>query len=85
MKKADKTINLKDSEMYLKQLGERIKELRIKNGYKNYEYFAYENNIGRSQYGKYETGVNIRFDTLVKIIKIHGITIKEFFAEGFED
>lgn len=85
MKKAKKILKRKDPEIYLKQLGERLKELRIKGGHTNYEYFAYENNLGRSQYGKYETGGNIRFDTLVKIIQIHGMTMKEFFSEGFED
>lgn len=85
MQKAKKTLKKKDPETYLKQLGERLKELRIKSGYTNYEYFAYENNLGRSQYGKYETGGNIRFDTLVKIIQIHGLTLEEFFSEGFGD
>ncbi len=85
MQKAKKTPKKKDPEIYLKQLGERLKALRIKSGYTNYEYFAYENNLGRSQYGKYETGGNIRFDTLVKIVQIHGLTLEEFFSEGFED
>lgn len=85
MQKAKKILKKKDPEIYLKQLGERLKALRIKSGYTNYEYFAYENNLGRSQYGKYETGGNIRFDTLVKIVQIHGLTLEEFFSEGFED
>lgn len=85
MQKAKKVLKKKDPEIYLKQLGERLKELRVKGGHTNYEYFAYENNLGRSQYGKYETGGNIRFDTLVKIINIHGMTLKEFFSEGFDD
>ena len=85
MQKAKKTLKKKEPEIYLKQLGERLKELRIKGGYTNYEYFAYENNLGRSQYGKYETGGNIQFNTLVKIIKIHGMTLKDFFSEGFEN
>ncbi len=69
---------------YLKKLGKRLKELRIKRGYTNYEYFAFENNIGRAQYGKYETGGNIQFDTLVKILKALDISLKDFFAEGFD-
>ncbi|MBL7936625.1 MAG: helix-turn-helix transcriptional regulator [Bacteroidia bacterium] len=68
----------------LKKLGERIKELRIKNGYTNYEYFAYEHNISRAQYGRYERGEDIRFGTLIKIINAFGLTIDEFFSEGFE-
>jgi hypothetical protein len=74
----------KDIDVYLKKLGNRLKQLRIKKGYTNYEYFAYEHNIGRAQYGKYETGSNIQFDTLVKLIKCHKMTVKEFFSEGFD-
>jgi transcriptional regulator with XRE-family HTH domain len=70
--------------VYLKKLGKRIKELRIKKGYTNYEYFAFENEIGRAQYGKYETGGNIQFDTLIRIIKALDISIKDFFSEGFD-
>ena len=80
-KKAPKDI---ETSVYLKCLGNRLKELRIKNGYTNYEYFAFENGLGRSQYGKYEKGGNIQFDTLINIIKIHGMTVKEFFSEGFD-
>ena len=73
-----------DREMYLNKLGKRIKELRIKSGYTNYENFAFENEIGRAQYGKYETGGNIQFDTLLKIIGAFGMTVSEFFSEGFD-
>jgi len=65
-------------------LGKRIKTLRIKKGYSNYEYFAYENNIPRSQFGRYEQGEDLRFSSLVKVIKAMGMTLKEFFSEGFE-
>ena len=68
----------------LRKLGERIKELRIKGGYTNYEYFAYENDISRAQYGRYERGEDIRFGTLIKIIKAFDLTIEEFFSEGFD-
>lgn len=85
MKKPLKKLSsLDDKDVCLRQLGARLKQLRIKKGYTNYEYFAFENNIGRAQYGKYETGGNIQFDTLVKIIKLHGISLKEFFSEGFD-
>ena len=86
MTKSQKKINKDDvdSSVYLKQLGKRLKQIRIKKGYTNYEYFAFEHNIGRAQYGKYETGGNIQFDTLVAIIKIHNMTLKDFFSEGFD-
>lgn len=83
-KSTKKTLKPILKEDALKNLGGRIKQLRIKSGYTNYEYFAYENNISRAQYGRYERGEDIRFGTLIKIINAFGLTIDEFFAEGFE-
>lgn len=68
----------------LKRLGNRIKELRIKAGYSSYEYFAYEHNISRAQMGRYENGQDLRFSSLVKLTNAFGITLEEFFSEGFE-
>lgn len=72
-------------EEVLKKLGKRIKELRIAKGYSSYEYFAYEHNISRAQYGRYEKGEDLRFSSLAKIINALGITMKDFFSEGFEE
>ncbi len=82
-KSSKKKIEIENEE-YLKMLGKRIKELRIKKGYTNYEYFAFDKGIGRAQYGKYETGGNIQFNTLVKILKALDISLKDFFSEGFD-
>ncbi len=68
----------------LEQLGNRIKELRILKGYSNSEFFAYENEINRSQYGKYERGEDMRVSSLFKIIEAHKMTVKDFFGEGFD-
>jgi predicted transcriptional regulator len=68
----------------LKKLGERIKSLRIKNGYTNYENFAFENDIPRAQFGRYERGEDLRYSSLIKIIKAFRISVKEFFSEGFD-
>lgn len=67
----------------MKKLGKRIKQLRIGKGYSNYETFAYENNIPRSQYGRYEQGYDLRFSSLLRIIKALDISVAEFFSEGF--
>lgn len=72
-------------EEVLQKLAKRIKELRIAKGYSSYEYFAYDHNISRAQYGRYEKGEDLRFSTLAKIINAFGISMKEFFSEGFED
>ena len=65
-------------------LGERIKKLRKGSGYSNHETFAYEKEIGRSQYGGYETGKDMRFSSLLKVLNALGISLEEFFREGFE-
>jgi hypothetical protein len=65
----------------LEQLGKRIKELRVKKGFSNSEFFAYEYKINRS---KYERGEDLRVSSLFKIIEAHGMTPKEFFGEGFD-
>ncbi|WP_313255168.1 helix-turn-helix transcriptional regulator [Empedobacter sp.] len=70
-------------EAVLKKLGARIKEIRIKKGYTSYEYFAYEHNISRAQFGRYERGEDLRFSTLAKIIAAFEMTFEEFFSEGF--
>ncbi len=71
------------SEVLLQKLGGRIKELRIKKGYTSYEYFAYDHNISRAQMGRYEKGQDLRFTSLVKVVDALGVTLEEFFSEGF--
>jgi transcriptional regulator with XRE-family HTH domain len=68
----------------LKKLGARIKSLREQRGYANYEKFAYEHEFSRSQFGRYEQGENLTFVTLVKIVRSFGMTLEEFFSEGFD-
>ena len=82
-KKNNKVDKQKQLEVVL--LAKRIKELRLKKGYSNYEFFAYDNEIPRAQYGRYEKGEDLRFTSLLKVIKALGVTPKEFFSKGFED
>lgn len=83
-KKVSKTSKKRrDPKIDLKKLGARIKALRIEKGYTNYEYFAFENDIPRAQYGRYERGEDLRFSSLLKIIRAFKMTPKEFFSEGF--
>ena len=67
----------------LAKLGARIKALRIKAGYASYETFAYEHGLPRAQYGRYEQGKDLRFSSLVRVIAALGISVEEFFREGF--
>lgn len=69
----------------LKKLGDRIKSLRIKKGYTSYEYFAYEHNISRAQFGRYERGEDLRFSTLLRIVSAFEMTLEDFFSEGFSE
>ena len=67
------------------RLGKRMRELRIKNGYKSFETFAYDNDLPRVLYGNYEKGVgNITYKNLLKVIKALKVSVKEFFNEGFD-
>ncbi|MBL4906003.1 MAG: transcriptional regulator [Flavobacteriaceae bacterium] len=68
----------------IEKLAKRIKSLRIKKGYSSYENFAFDNKIHRAQYGRYETGTDIQYSSLVKIAKSFDMTLEEFFSEGFE-
>ena len=61
-------------------IGQRLKSLRIDAGYKSYEVFAWENNLSRIQYWKMEKGTNCTLKSLFKVLKIHNLTYKEFFA-----
>ena len=74
----------KHQEDNLIKLGKRLKDLRKSKGFTNYEQFAYTHNISRAQYGRYEKGGNISLKTLLKIIQIHNISVKDFFNEGFD-
>ena len=66
-------------------LGKRITELRKKTGYTSQETFAYDAEISKSLYGRYEKGANLTVFSLFRILKYHNITFEEFFREGFED
>lgn len=69
----------------LELLGNRIKSLRKAAGYSNYEQFAFQNEINRSQYNRYENGEDLRFSSLLRVLKALNISLKDFFAEGFDE
>lgn len=72
------------TEIQLENLGKRIREVRKEKGYANYEQFAFDNELPRAQYGRYEKGQDLRFSSLVKVLKAMDITLKDFFSKGFE-
>lgn len=69
----------------LKKIGDKMKRLRKENGYMNSDDFAYDNEINRSQYGKYEAGAkDMRISSLIKTVNSLGVTIEQFFADGLD-
>jgi len=84
MSEQNKDKKVKDNHEDLKRLGDRIKSLRVKAGFTNYEYFAYKHEIPRAQFGRYERGEDLRYSSLLKVIRAFGITVEEFFSEGFD-
>jgi transcriptional regulator with XRE-family HTH domain len=78
-----KTTDKKEIDVQLANLGERIRTLRIKKGYSSAEYFAYDHDISRAQYGRYENGEDLRFSSLYKVVRAFDMTLEEFFSEGF--
>jgi transcriptional regulator with XRE-family HTH domain len=69
-----------------REIGARLKNLRIKNGYSSYENFAVENDLSRMQYWRIEKGLtNLTIRSLVTLLNIHKISIKDFFnSDGFK-
>jgi transcriptional regulator with XRE-family HTH domain len=66
----------------LVNIGNKLTQLRKKNGHKSYESFAIENNLSRMQYWRIEKGkTNLTIKSLTRILDIHGITIEEFFSK----
>jgi DNA-binding Xre family transcriptional regulator len=72
-------------DVFMRQLGQRIKDLRKEKGFNSYELFAYDIKISRSGMANYETGNfdDIRMSTLLKVIYGLGICLQEFFSRGF--
>ncbi|MBD79036.1 MAG: hypothetical protein CL840_08965 [Crocinitomicaceae bacterium] len=73
--------DLDKAEKELKNVGERLRQLRISKGYSNYEHLAYELGISRSQYGRYEKGANMKMSTFIKILRFLQISFSEFFDD----
>lgn len=62
-------------------IGEHIRSLRIEKGYSSAEIFAYEHDLNRVSYWRMEKGCNMTIHSLLRILSIHCLTLKEFFEE----
>ena len=78
-KKLDKK---KDKDIQL--LADRLKYLRKAMGHTNADFFAYSVDISRAQYARYEQGEDLRFSTLMRLIKAFKMTPAEFFSHWGE-
>lgn len=65
----------------LARIGRRLKELRLQRGYSNYEQFAFDHNIPRAQYGRYENGQDMRISSFLKVLDALQVTPEEFFKD----
>jgi transcriptional regulator with XRE-family HTH domain len=83
-KKKANTRQIKNSDKELAVIGKRLRELRKAKGFTNAEFFAYENEFSSAQYARYERGEDLRVSTLIRLTKGLGISLKEFFSEGFD-
>lgn len=70
---------VKTSKIFL--VASKLKQMRINAGFTSYESFANANDLDRKQYWRIENGSNITLSTLIKILDIHKISLKEFFID----
>lgn len=66
----------------LKKIGNRIRALRIAQGYANHEKFANEKGLSRSQYWRYENGMDLKMSSFITVLRALDVTFEEFFSEG---
>jgi hypothetical protein len=72
---------LSDTDKRLEAIALKIKQLRKSSGCKSYETFALDNDLDRKQYWRVEKGSNITIATLIKVLAIHKISLKDFFDD----
>src|ERR1700754_4321693 len=82
------TAEFDDDEEYirtiLKKAGSRLRAVRESKGEANYEKFAFKHNLNRTQIWRYENGEDLKFSSLLKVLKALDISLFDFFKEGFE-
>ena len=75
---------LDEQQKTLKKIGNKIRTLRKEKGYSSHETFAYENEIDRTQMGRYERGSDMQLTSLLKVLNALDTSLEEFF-QGFKD
>lgn len=67
------------------KIAKKLEQIRIERGYTSYENFAIEFDISRMQYWRMEKGTNFTFQSLLKILDAHKISLAEFFNDFKEE
>lgn len=70
---------LTDESELLKEIGLKLRQMRIEAGYSSYEQFAFEHEIDRRYYWSIENGTNLSLKYLIRILKIHDMSLATFF------
>lgn len=68
----------------LKKIGDRLKQLRVDAGIETQQEFCDRYNFQQKQLWRLESGENFQMTTLLRILEIHNLTLKEFF-DGIEE
>jgi len=61
------------------KIGAKLKSMRLLAGFSSYEVFADKNKLSKIQYFKMEKGTNFTLKSLDRVLKIHDISIINFF------
>ena len=65
----------------LKQIAQKLKQLRLDKGYSSYEAFAFDHELPRVGYGRHEQGSNLTLNSLLRLLDIHQVSLADFFAD----
>jgi len=68
-------------EAYFILIGDKLKQLRKAMGYNNAEHFAMAYGLNPSSYYKWEQGETICLTSLIRILDVHEMNIRDFFAQ----
>jgi hypothetical protein len=70
-----------DADPRLKQIAQKLKQLRLDKGYSSYEAFAFDHELPRVGYGRHEQGSNLTLKSLLRLLDIHQLSLADFFAD----
>ena len=65
----------------LKQIAQKLKQLRLDKEYSSYEAFAFDHELPRVGYGRHEQGSNLTLKSLLRLLDIHQVSLADFFAD----